>query len=90
MKKSFKILFQVNSLEKGLLEYFNSKGFRYIARDENNDLAIFKEKPFKNENQGVWNNTEETYKDLYMFNDLFSFVKWIDDEPIDIVYILKN
>lgn len=77
-------------LEYGLLTYFLKQGFKYLARDKSNDLAIFKEKPLKNENLGVWNNTDETYIDLCMFNDLFIFVTWEDEEARDIKSILEN
>lgn len=57
----------------------------YIARDLDETLCIYKRKPKKDRECGIW------YDGLYyiMLNDLdidfseFKDVKWTDDEPVE-------
>lgn len=54
------------------------KGFKYIARDEDNELYIYKTKP--NKDNGVWLNNKGVY-DFTTFNHIFQTIKCEDKEP---------
>lgn len=59
--------------------------FKYIARDEDGDLYIYKEKPsllFE-----CWNGIGGC--EFSAFNHLFQFVKWEDEEPYYIPDLFK-
>lgn len=63
------------------------KKYKYITRDEDNDLYIFVDKPIK-DNCGMWRGY--SYKSINMFNSLFKFIEWTDDEPYLIEDLLKE
>lgn len=72
--------------ERKLLEVAYNQGYNYIARDGNNTLFIFKEKPTKEDriwilNKGYW---------LETFEDMFDFIKWEDEKPYAIEELLKE
>lgn len=73
-------------LEFELLKYYIKHGYQYITRDSNGALFASDTKPYKGQKQ--WEQTKEI-KGIN-FRDLFSFVKWEDDEPYPITYILDN
>lgn len=78
---------ELTSLEKELLKYFLN-GYSYIARDSDNDLYIYSNKPTKSVE--YWGNTDYAKK-LYIFqDDLFKFIKWEDDEPYSIIELLEG
>ena len=56
--------------------------YKYIARDENGDLCLFKIEPKK---YGImWKalgNYDILYYDFSAFNHLFKFVSWDDENP---------
>lgn len=66
------------------------KRFKYIARDESNRLYIYKEKPYKNNIHWSDNDIDDDFLDFYMFDYLFQFIKWTDDEPYLIEDLLKE
>lgn len=61
-----------------------SKEYKWIARDDNGDLCIYKEKPKKS--KCIWNissgNLFDKLETLTAFNHMFSSIKWEDDEPV--------
>lgn len=65
------------------------KEWKWIARDEDGNLHIFSKKPEKEVDEwdvfGIMN-----YAIFYMFNDIFQFIKWEDDEPYNIEELLKG
>lgn len=71
----------ITRLEYELLKYFNGKMYKYIARDEDGFLYVYKEKPSKNES--VW-GTFYSHKKVGKVEDLFTFVEWEDEEPFSI------
>lgn len=76
----------LSKLEYELLEYFIEHGYRYIARDNNKALFAYDTKPDKI--QYEWKVTKEI-KEIN-FDDLFSFIKWEDEEAIAIEDILND
>lgn len=73
-------------LEFELLKYYIKHGYQYIARDNNKALFAYDTKPRKIPCQ--WWTTEKI-KGIY-FDECFKFVKWEDEEPYPIAYILDN
>lgn len=76
----------LSKLEYELLKYYIEHGYQYIARDDSEVLFAYDTKPDKMQYQ--WESTENI-KEIN-FDDLFSFIKWEDEEPYPIAYILDN
>lgn len=76
----------LSKLEYDLLKYYSEHGYQYIARDYDEVLYAYDTKP--REMQYEWKATKEITR--INFRDLFSFVKWEDEEPCSITYILDN
>lgn len=70
--------------EKIILENLDSK-FKWIARDKSDGLHCYALKPRKISD--MWFGE---YYCICPFNQLFSFIKWEDDEPYKIEDILNN
>lgn len=76
--------------EKTILENVD-KQYKWIARDENDVLWVYSNKP--NKNTDHWNcyaSSNNTITRINAFNHLFQFIKWEDYEPYNIGYILAN
>ena len=61
-------------------------GYLWLARDLNGSIAAYSHKPFKLDDE-VWYNEIGESKDMWMWvddGDLYNFVKWEDDEPVNI------
>lgn len=84
--ESLNPIIPLSKLEYDLLEYYNAHGYQYIARDANKVLFVYDTKPVKMQHD--WGITENIKS--IEFDDLFSFVKWEDEEPYSITYILNN
>lgn len=76
----------LSKLEYELLKYYIEHGYQYITRDSDKELFANDTKPYKM--QYGWKATERMKR--INFDDLFSFVKWEDEEPYSITYILDN
>lgn len=76
----------LSKLEYELLKYYSEHGYQYIARDYDKVLYAYDTKPRKM--QYEWKTTKEITR--INFRDLFSFVKWEDEEAYSITYILDN
>lgn len=68
-------------LRKEVLQRLYDKGHKYIARDKNNEVYIYKVPPEKK--GSYWSNRYEAVKLLY-FSDLFEDVTFEDEQPLDI------
>lgn len=86
---------KLTRLEYGILKFLlNDTEYRYIVRNKYRheggvfNLYIFKDKPF--EDSGVWYSGRDSVSEFYVFNNLFTFVRWEDSEPTSIEYVLKN
>ena len=62
-------------------------GYLWLARDLNGGIAAYSHKPFKLDDE-CWRVEEAGYsKEMWMWvddGDLYNFVKWEDDEPVNI------
>lgn len=63
--------------ERIVLQMLDKK-FKYLARDKNDNLYVFEEKPKKG--RLCWYYSDEFYS-LSAFNHHFQFVQWEDSEP---------
>lgn len=64
--------------EKAILRNL-SEEYKWIARDENNNLYLYKNKPIKNEGVNAWQTFSGFCERLTFYNHLFQSVKWEDD-----------
>ena len=65
-------------------------GYLWLARDLNGSIAAYSHKPFKLDDE-VWRVEEGESKEMWADDgDLYNFVKWEDDEPVNIREWLKN
>lgn len=79
----------LSEAERVILENVDNK-YKWIARDDwDNQLFIYTAKPIKNEIKGNW-GAEGDNADLELFNHLFQFITWQDDEPYNIEELLKG
>ena len=84
--------FKLSILELELLRYFYRDGYRYIARDKDNELFLYKSLPLKSVDSWVLRRSEpyDNFQTLNHFKNLFSPVRWEDTQPTPIQDILKN
>lgn len=64
------------------------KNYLWVTRDKDGSLCLFKDKPYKNETTGIWVGEESfIYLNIGINSDkdLFSNVKWEDEEPLAVV-----
>lgn len=63
----------------------NEKDYLWVARDKDNCLYLYDDKPLKGE--GVWNVSENslTYTYFKLNPAFFPNVKWEDEEPLAVV-----
>lgn len=67
-----------------------SEEYRYIARDKNDYLYIYRNKPERDNVAKAWRPYDEFYIKFYMYNHLFQFIKWTDKKPYKIKELLEN
>lgn len=84
--------FKLSTLELELLRYFYRDGYRYIARDKDNELFLYKSLPLKSVDSWVLRRDEpyDNFQTLNHFKNLFSPVRWEDTQPTPIQDILNN
>ena len=61
-------------------------GYLWLARDLNGSIAAYSHKPIKLDGE-IWYMEEGKSKEMWMWvddGDLYNFVKWEDDEPVNI------
>lgn len=80
-------------LTKNTRKYLELLPFKYIARDRNESVYGYYEKPIKNKYVGAWTYTKDKVKILAINKHLidcnFSFIKWEDKEPWRVEDLLK-
>lgn len=75
-----------SKLEFELLNYWRNKGYKWIARDEDDTLCIFKNKPVK---------FDKAFANVYDYHlvdecrELFQYVEWEDEEPTEIEDLIR-
>ena len=65
------------------------KRYRWIARDGDGNLFIYVNKPIKRESSWV-SEMVFNWCSIWVFNHLFTFIKWEDEEPYLIEDLLKE
>ena len=60
----------------------------WIARDEDNTLVLWTEKPIRYIETGLW-NVPKFGKRIELDNKLFSELKW-EDEPVEVEIVVKK
>lgn len=79
--------YKVSQLEYDILKYISDNTiFIYIARDENGKNYIFEAEPRKLDDW--WYGCGLSY--MRIFDELFQFVQWEDEEPTSIQNVLEN
>lgn len=84
---------KLSQLEFELLKYYQKNDYKYITRDEtNNRLSFFREKPKRIFCSWLSNEFFEVHYPVFRkyLTELFLFIKWEDEEPYSITYILNN
>ena len=76
----------LSKLEYELLKYYIEHGYQYIAKDKSNQLFVYGNKPCKM--SCTWEDVENFCE--CDFKNLFSFVKWEDEEATAIEDILND
>lgn len=76
---------KLTKFEYEYLKVAKKEGFNFIARDKNNNLYLYSNKPWKDKID--WDYEDRTTP---VFAKLFKFVKWEDEEPYNIDKILRN
>lgn len=79
---------KITRAEKVILENIN-KNYKWIARDYNGTLTVFEGKPFKDKDDGFF-IAKGYCAAISVFNHLFKFIKWENDEPVNIKELLEN
>ncbi|MGF3072759.1 hypothetical protein ACQV2T_04230 [Facklamia sp. P13069] len=74
---------KLSDVERVILE--NVKTIKYLARDEDGTLGAFEWIPVKRDR--YWE--DGNYNDFEINSDLFSFVKWEDEDPTKIRDLLE-
>ena len=64
------------------------KEYKWIARDGDGGLCIYKDQPVKQGNP-AW-GCRTSYVDLSFFSNMFNFIQWTDSEPYVIVGLLYS
>jgi hypothetical protein len=80
-----KINTQLSEDEKVILKNI-SEEWKWIARDEDGEIWIYKDKPVKGIKSKMWRNISSCDSKINLFNHLFQFIKWEDEEP----YLISN
>lgn len=78
---------ELSEVERVILENVD-KEYKYITREENNNLYLYGRKPHKF--CKVWVSNVPTAAAMYQFNHLFKMVKWEDEEPTLIADLLDK
>lgn len=65
------------------------KQYQWIARDKNDALYVYEDKPCKKKSANSW-SSEYGYCELSAFEHLFQFIRWEDDEPWLITNIINK
>lgn len=75
---------KLSKFEYEYLKVAKENGYNFIARDKNNNLYLYSNKPLKAEND--WGYGDRTTP---VFAELFKFVKWENESPMLIEELLK-
>ena len=92
LKAEHKEKIKLSDAERVILENVeipDNRGELYIGRDLDGRLNIhYMEKPYKTEGLDYWRS--QACMDFGMYNHLFQFIKWSDNEPYEIEELLRG
>lgn len=80
-------MIKLSDEEKVILKN-TDKRFKWIARDKDGNLFIYDNKPIKRESSWI-SEIIFNWFGMWIFNHLFQFIKWEDEEPYLIEDLLK-
>lgn len=82
---------EVSKLEYDILTYIlKNTECRYITRNKSRSLCVHSYKPVKDTQYEQWTAVCDKVKSCEVFNNLFPFIKWEDEEPTSIKDVLNN
>lgn len=67
-------------LERSILEFALKNGYRYITRTESGHVEVHKEEPLMRSNELFGHHWGNRGKSIYLFDDLFQFVRWVSEK----------
>ena len=76
---------KLSKFEYEYLKIAKKEGFNFIARDNDGCVFLYRNRPWKDELSWDYSG-----KFMIVFEELFKFVKWADEEPWEIDEILNN
>ena len=88
LNKEYKKPITISTDEKAILRNLPEE-YKYIARDSDASIFIYKAKPAKKES-GWIDTITSSATSLNLYTHLFQFVEWEDDEPYSIEELLKE
>lgn len=83
--EEYKEPIKLTRFEYEYLKVAKKEGFNFIARDKSHELCGFDKRPKKR--NLMWCSGGDC---VHMFESMFKFVKWEDEEPYNIDEILSN
>lgn len=83
--EEYKEPIKLSKFEYEYLKVAKENEYNFIARDKNNNLYLYSNKPWKDEIYWYYED-----RITLVFAELFKFVKWEDEEPWEIDEILNN
>lgn len=89
LKQEYKEQIKLSDAERVILENID-KDYKWICRDENMNIYVFDLKPSKDEEYDCWDSDEGIGERLEVFNHLFQFIKWEDEQPYNIEELLEG
>lgn len=78
---------QFSEDEKTILRNFDKK-WKWLARDENKNLWVYENRPYKKDDNRCWSCGLGGFLHLKIFNRLFQSIQWTDDEPVEIAKVI--
>lgn len=78
---------KLTRLEFEILKWLDKGGYKFIVRSPSDNLMAHDSIPKKVLNGWI---SENRYKTLTSFNELFQFIQWHDKEPTSIQDVLRN
>lgn len=89
--EEYKEPIKVSKLEYDILTYIlKNTECKYITRNKSRSLCVHSYKPVKDTQYGKWTAVCDKVKSCEVFNNLFPFIKWEDEEPTSILEVLEN
>ena len=70
----------LTKLEYDILKFAFKNGYCYITRTESGHVEVHKEKPLMRSNEIFGHHWGNRGKSIYLFDNIFCFVKWVGSE----------